>query len=129
MRSDIGFKKTKSTKAEKISVLAIHGFYIYENAEFFNIRNRKLSNFFSESELSLRFSILVKGVIFTDFSFSSASLNEIESDVIFVMWTPATLKQAFFTVCRDLLFLQTTCHFHFSVQPIRIYLLQGFRDL
>ena len=47
------------------------------------------SNFFSESELSLRFSILVKGVIFTDFSFSSASLNEIESDVIFVMWMPA----------------------------------------
>ena len=42
------------------------------------------SNFFSESELSLRFSILVKGVIFTDFSFPSASLNEIESDVISV---------------------------------------------
>ena len=105
------------------------GFMFMKMQHFLISETENFSNFFSESELSLRFSILIKGVIFTDFSFSSASLNEIESDVIFVMWTPATLKQAFFTVCRDLLFLQTTCHFHFSVQPIRIYLLQGFQDL
>ena len=51
---------------------------------FLIAETESFSNFFSESELSLRFSILVKGVIFTDFSFSSASLKEIESDVISV---------------------------------------------
>ena len=39
--------KKSDYDAEKISVLAIHGFYVYENEEFFNIRNRKLFNFFS----------------------------------------------------------------------------------
>lgn len=38
--------KKSDYDAEKISVLAIHAFYIYENAEFFNIRNRKLFKFF-----------------------------------------------------------------------------------
>ena len=88
------------------------GFIFMKMQNFLISETENFSIFFSESELSLRFSILVKGVIFTDFSFSSASLNEIESDVIFVMWTPATLKQAFFYSVQRSAF--STDHLPFS---------------